>query len=90
MAKKYWRAISLAACLNLLLLTGVAYADEVAIVTGEHWVKSSDELKKAYLIGVERAADRASLPGEQPSDRRAEPRAAVGQGSQGTDARQRT
>ena len=52
MAKKYWRAISLAACLNLLLLTGVAYADEVAIVTGEHWVKSSDELKKAYLIGV--------------------------------------
>ena len=52
MAKKYWRAISLAACLNLLLLTGIAYADEVAMVTGEHWVKSSDEQKKAYLIGV--------------------------------------
>ena len=52
MAKKYWRALSLAACLNLLLLAGVAYADEVAMVTGEHWVKSSDEQKKAYLIGV--------------------------------------
>jgi hypothetical protein len=52
MVKRHWRAAALAACLNLLLLAGPASADEVPMVTGEHWVKSSDELKKAYLIGV--------------------------------------
>ncbi|HSC98770.1 MAG TPA: hypothetical protein VLI21_07700 [Casimicrobiaceae bacterium] len=52
MAKRYWHAVALAACLNLLLLTGTARADDVPMVTGEHWVKSSDEAKKAYLIGI--------------------------------------
>lgn len=52
MAMKLARTAALAACACLLLLTGVANADEVPMVTGEHWVKSSDELKKAYLIGV--------------------------------------
>ena len=52
MAKQPWRAIALAACAGWLLVTGTANADEVPMVTGEHWVKSSDELKKAYLIGV--------------------------------------
>jgi hypothetical protein len=52
MVKRHWRAAALAACLNLLLLAGPASADEVPMVTGEHWVKSSDELKKAYLIGA--------------------------------------
>lgn len=52
MAKQRWRVVVLAACAGWLLLTGTANADEVPMVTGEHWVKSSDELKKAYLIGV--------------------------------------
>ena len=47
-----WRSAVLIACLAGVLATGTARADEVPIVTGEHWVKSSDELKKAYLIGV--------------------------------------
>ena len=52
MAKQRWRVVAVAACAGWLLLTGTANADEVPMVTGEHWVKSSDELKKAYLIGV--------------------------------------
>jgi hypothetical protein len=52
MAKQRWRVVVLAACAGWLVLTGTANADEVPMVTGEHWVKSSDELKKAYLIGV--------------------------------------
>lgn len=53
MTKTVWRAFALAACACLLMLTGGnANADEVPMVTGEHWTKSSDELKKAYLVGV--------------------------------------
>lgn len=52
MMKNVWRAFTLAACAGLLMLSGMANADEVPMVTGEHWVKSSDELKKAYLVGV--------------------------------------
>ena len=47
-----WRSAVLIACLAGVLATGTARADEVPIVTGEHWVKSSDDLKKAYLVGV--------------------------------------
>jgi hypothetical protein len=35
-----------------LLFNTYSQAAEVEIVTGEHWVKSTPELKKAYLIGV--------------------------------------
>ncbi len=35
-----------------LLFNTYSQAAEVEIVTGEHWVKSTQELKKAYLIGV--------------------------------------
>src|SRR5690349_453543 len=52
MTSDRWRAFVLAACVSLLLVTGGAKADEVPMVTGEHWMKSSDELKKAYLIGI--------------------------------------
>jgi len=39
-------------CIMLAFLSGMARADEVPIVTGEHWTKSSEEMKKAYLVGV--------------------------------------
>ena len=42
-----WRAYVLAACVSLLLVAGRANAEEVPMVTGEHWMKSSDEIKKA-------------------------------------------
>ena len=44
--------MTFAACMVLALVPGAGRADEVPIVTGEHWTKSSEEMKKAYLIGV--------------------------------------
>lgn len=36
----------------LSLFTSVTRADEIALVTGVHWTKSTDDQKKAYLIGI--------------------------------------
>jgi hypothetical protein len=52
MMKMRLRTLTFAACLILAALAGSAHADEVPLVTGEHWIKSSDELKKAYLVGI--------------------------------------
>ena len=41
-----------AACIALTAAFGSAQAQEVPIVTGEHWTKSSDDMKKAYLVGI--------------------------------------
>ena len=46
------RTAMIAACMMLVALAGNARAQEVPMVTGEHWTKSSDELKKAYLVGM--------------------------------------
>lgn len=46
------RKVMLAAFLALATLSGVVRADEVPLVTGEHWTKSSDDQKKAYLVGI--------------------------------------
>jgi len=35
------RAAMFAACMALALVAGVARADEVPLITGEHWTKSS-------------------------------------------------
>jgi hypothetical protein len=40
------------ACMALAVLSAVARADEVPLITGEHWTKSSEQLKKAYLVGI--------------------------------------
>ncbi|HEY2863374.1 MAG TPA: hypothetical protein VGK37_07120 [Casimicrobiaceae bacterium] len=64
------QAVIMAACAALAMAWGSARADEVPLVTGEHWVKSSDQLKKAYLLGianvvqVERAYEGANPPSE--------------------------
>ena len=50
------RTAMVAACLALAALSGTARADEVPLVTGEHWTRSSDELKKAYLVGIANVA----------------------------------
>lgn len=44
-------ALALSA-MALVMLAGAARADEVPLITGEHWTRSSDEQKKAYLIGI--------------------------------------
>ncbi len=46
------RRAAKAACLALVLTCGGAGADEVPLVDGTHWTKSSDDVKKAYLIGL--------------------------------------
>jgi hypothetical protein len=46
------RVLVLAACAAIALTWGSARADEIPIVTGEHWTKSSEQVKKAYLVGI--------------------------------------
>jgi hypothetical protein len=41
-----------AASLVLAVATGIAGAQEIPVVTGEHWTRSSVEMKKAYLVGM--------------------------------------
>ena len=41
-----------AACLALAMTCGSALAAEVPMVDGTHWVKSSEDVKKAYLVGL--------------------------------------
>lgn len=48
----HWRAVAVVACMALWAACGVARAQEVPLVTGEHWMKSSEEMKKAYLVGI--------------------------------------
>lgn len=52
MSKLNWRAASLVACVALAAASGMTHAQEIPIVTGEHWTKSSDDVKKAYLVGL--------------------------------------
>jgi hypothetical protein len=47
-----WRAAMLAVCVTLAVVSGGARADEVPPVTGEHWTKSTEQIKKVCLIGI--------------------------------------
>ena len=46
------RTVTVLGWMALALAVGSARAEEVPVVTGEHWVKSSEALKKAYLVGI--------------------------------------
>jgi len=46
------RAVLFAFCATLAMAWGSARADDIPIVTGEHWTKATDLEKKAYLVGV--------------------------------------
>jgi uncharacterized protein YlxW (UPF0749 family) len=50
--KLHLRAVILVSCWALAMVWGSAGADEVPLITGEHWMKSSEQLKKVYLIGI--------------------------------------
>jgi len=50
--RRQWRTALVLAWMALMALAVSARADEVPVVTGEHWSKSSDDMKKAYLIGI--------------------------------------
>ena len=46
------RSVLFLACMALAVASGMARGQEVVLVSGEHWTKSSDEMKKAYLVGI--------------------------------------
>ena len=50
--KSELRATLLAACVMLAVVSGSARAQEVPVVTGDHWTQSTDQVKKAYLMGI--------------------------------------
>lgn len=50
--KLQFRAAIVAACMMGAAMSGSARANEVPLITGEHWTKSSEEMKKAYLVGI--------------------------------------
>lgn len=50
--KVYLDAAMLTMCIAAAVVCASARADDVPIITGEHWVKSTEQLKKAYLLGM--------------------------------------
>ena len=50
--KRQWHALALAACITMAVAAGGTRAADIPMVTGEHWTTSSDDMKKAYLIGI--------------------------------------
>ena len=51
-ANSKWRGGVVVACLTLAAFATPVRADEVPLITGEHWTKSAEPLKKAYLLGI--------------------------------------
>ncbi len=49
------RAAMLVVCITFAAAWGGASAQEIPMVNGEHWTKSSEEVKKAYLVGIANA-----------------------------------
>ena len=63
-----FRRLTLVAFTALMLAcAGHAVAAEVPIVTGEQWTKSSEDVKKAYLVGIANLAQvEAAYAGNTP------------------------
>ena len=47
-----WRPLLCVMSIALIVLAGGARAQEIPLITGEHWTKSPEEVKKAYLVGI--------------------------------------
>lgn len=45
-------ACAAVACVVLAMASGMARADEVPLVTGKQWTESTEQMKKAYLVGI--------------------------------------
>jgi len=46
------RTVAAVVCMTLSALSASVSAQEVPLITGEHWTKSTEELKKVYLVGI--------------------------------------
>lgn len=68
--KRHMHLVMALSVVVLALFAGTTRADEVALVTGVHWTKSTDDQKKAYLIGIANLAqvERAYQGTTPPSD----------------------
>jgi hypothetical protein len=53
--KSQWRAVLVTACIALGVACGTARAQEIPLVTGALWTQSTDQVKKAYLVGLANA-----------------------------------
>ena len=49
--RTHWR-LMLAGSMLLMLMAATVRAEEIPLITGEHWTRSSEEMKKAYLLGI--------------------------------------
>ena len=47
-----FRSEMLVVCVMLEMAFGRARADEIPLITGKHWTESSEQMKKAYLVGI--------------------------------------
>ena len=47
-----WQLTMVPVLLAAVLTGGNVRAQEVPLITGEHWTRSNEQLKKVYLIGV--------------------------------------
>ena len=87
--KSEWRAALFAACMVLSVAAGSARAQEVPVVNGELWTKSTEQVKKAYLDGVANVlqVETAYQAANKPSDTQSlVPRAAKGLQGQTLDS----
>ena len=68
--KRFLRLALLVSIATMAVIASVARADEIPMVTGVHWTKSTEEQKKAYLIGIANLAqvERAYQGNAQISD----------------------
>ena len=41
-----------AAFVTIAAVCGAARADDIPLVTGKHWTESTEQVKKAYLVGI--------------------------------------
>ena len=87
--KRKVRASLAAACVALAAASGMVCADEVPLVTGRQWTESSEQVKKAYLIGIANIVqvERAYYGANAPSDAQSVlPRMAKGMQDQTLDS----
>ena len=66
-----WKRLALAPVIVAAALAwGGVRAQEVPLVTGEHWVKSAEPVKKAYLVGMANIlqVEAAHQAGNAPTD----------------------
>jgi hypothetical protein len=64
------RAAMAVGCVTLAMVSGTLRAEEIPLITGKQWTESSEQTKKAYLVGIANLAqvDIAFHAGKPPAD----------------------